>query len=139
MDPEYKNTGGLSHKSDVFSFGVVLFEVLFGRKAEGENWYFVRLARSHYEARTLDGMKRKQMDEHSLNIFSETAYFCLKEGPALRPDMDQILKKLREAFELQKSHECYVKSSNHLKVNKSYVPCIYNILSVEYFYNMVIK
>ncbi|GKA12674.1 kinase-like domain-containing protein [Tanacetum coccineum] len=121
MDPAYERTGGLTHKSDVFSFGVVFFEVLFGRKADGKNWDFARLARSHYKAGTLDAMinsdLRQQMNEHSLKIFLDTAYFCLNEGGALRPDMDQIFKKLQEALELQQMHESYVRSSNHLKVN----------------------
>lgn len=33
VDPTYEKTGFVNHKSDVFSFGVVLFEVLCGRKA----------------------------------------------------------------------------------------------------------
>ncbi|KAL8251419.1 hypothetical protein R6Q59_035112 [Mikania micrantha] len=40
MDPAFETTGGLTHKSDVFSFGVLLFEVLFGMKAsvqQGDN------------------------------------------------------------------------------------------------------
>lgn len=30
MDPAYESSRGLTHKSDIFSFGVMLFEVLFG-------------------------------------------------------------------------------------------------------------
>ncbi|GKB91794.1 kinase-like domain-containing protein [Tanacetum coccineum] len=33
VDPMYKKTGFVSHKSDVYSLGVVLFEVLCGRRA----------------------------------------------------------------------------------------------------------
>nr|GEV28949.1 receptor-like protein kinase HERK 1 [Tanacetum cinerariifolium] len=33
VDPTYEKTGFVTHKSDVFSFGVLLFEVLCGRRA----------------------------------------------------------------------------------------------------------
>ncbi|KAJ0503375.1 putative protein kinase RLK-Pelle-CR4L family [Helianthus annuus] len=59
MDPAYEDTRGFNHKSDVFSFGVVLFEVLFGREASipnDDNWYFARMARAHYEERKLDNL-----------------------------------------------------------------------------------
>ncbi|XP_076950032.1 putative serine/threonine-protein kinase PBL28 [Bidens hawaiensis] len=61
MDPAYEYTRGLTNKSDVFSFGVLLFEVLFGREASiqnNDNWYFARLARLHYEEKNLDDLTR---------------------------------------------------------------------------------
>ncbi|XP_076912942.1 uncharacterized protein LOC143571392 [Bidens hawaiensis] len=33
MDPQIETTGGVTHKSDIYAFGVVLFEVVCGRKA----------------------------------------------------------------------------------------------------------
>ncbi|KAD5802987.1 hypothetical protein E3N88_14347 [Mikania micrantha] len=100
-DPAFESTGGLTHKSDVFSFGVLLFEVLFGTKAsvqQGDNWYFAKMARLCYDEKRLDDMIdrniRKQMDTQSLKLFTKTAYLCLKEQRSQRPDMKQIVKKL---------------------------------------------
>nr|XP_043624501.1 uncharacterized protein LOC122596057 isoform X2 [Erigeron canadensis] len=139
MDPAYETTGGLTHKSDVFSFGVVLFEVLCGRDASSvlpstrnlshnAALFFTRLVRVHYEDKTLDNMinpdLRKQMNFESLNIFSETAYFCLKEQRVQRPDMEKVLLRLERALELQHKHQSPEHSaagedtsSIHLKVN----------------------
>ncbi|KAL8239285.1 hypothetical protein R6Q59_015852 [Mikania micrantha] len=112
MDPAYETTGGLTHKSDIFSFGVLLFEVLFGREAsvvDNDNWYFARLARSHHEEKKLDDLidpsLRKQMNLESFNLFAETAYCCLKEKRSERPNMNKILLRLEKALELQCKHE----------------------------------
>ncbi|KAM0046246.1 putative protein kinase RLK-Pelle-CrRLK1L-1 family [Helianthus debilis subsp. tardiflorus] len=37
MDPETKKTRGVTHKSDIYSFGVVLFEILCGKKVFIQN------------------------------------------------------------------------------------------------------
>ncbi|GKA74448.1 kinase-like domain, phloem protein 2-like protein [Tanacetum coccineum] len=123
MDPAYQ-TGGLSFKSDVFSFGVLLFEVLFGMVAsiqDGDNWYFVRLAKGHYEKKKLDDLidpdLRQQMNSRSLEIFSKLAYCCLKDMRAQRPDMNQIVKGLERALEHQEQHECPVNST--IEVNNT--------------------
>ncbi|KAJ0736028.1 putative protein kinase RLK-Pelle-LRR-I-1 family [Helianthus annuus] len=112
MDPAYEDTRGLNHKSDVFSFGVVLFEVLFGREASipnVDNWYFARMARAHYEERKLDDLidpvLRKQMNVQSLNMFAEIAYCCIKEQRSQRPDMNTMRTRLERALELQRKHE----------------------------------
>ncbi|MFS7990302.1 putative protein kinase RLK-Pelle-CR4L family [Helianthus anomalus] len=111
MDPAYEDTRGFNHKSDVFSFGVVLFEVLFGREAtipNDDNWYFARMARAHYEERKLDDLidpvLRKQMNLQSLNMFAEIAYCCIKEKRSQRPDMNTIRIRLERALELQCKH-----------------------------------
>ncbi|KAJ0511658.1 putative protein kinase RLK-Pelle-CR4L family [Helianthus annuus] len=111
MDPAYEDTRGLNHKSDIFSFGVVLFEVLFGREASipnDDNWYFARMARAHYEERKLDilidPVLRKQMNLQSLNMFAEIAYCCIKEKRSQRPDMKTIRIRLERALELQHKH-----------------------------------
>ncbi|XP_071734173.1 receptor-like protein kinase HERK 1 isoform X2 [Rutidosis leptorrhynchoides] len=116
-DPAYNDTKCLSTKSDVFSFGVVLFEVLFGLEAstytppnqDEDHWNFAKVARQHYEEKRLDYMidpdLRKQMNLQSLTVFSETAHFCLKEVRSQRPYIDQVVRKLEKALQLQQKHD----------------------------------
>ncbi|KAJ0874376.1 putative protein kinase RLK-Pelle-DLSV family [Helianthus annuus] len=61
-----------------------------------------QLARSHYDEENLDDIidpyLRDKMDPESFKIFSETAYNCLKEQRAQRPNIDQILRNLEKAL-----------------------------------------
>lgn len=111
-DPTYTQTGSVSHKSDVYSFGVVLFEVLCGKKAvivEENNRLLAPLVKCHYEQGKLDDLIDpdlwKQMDPQSFKIFSENAYYYLKEQRPQRPRIDQIVIKLEKALESQWKHE----------------------------------
>ncbi|XP_076940034.1 uncharacterized protein LOC143609052 [Bidens hawaiensis] len=68
-----------------------------------------QLAKSHYDEENLDDIidpaLREQMDPESFKIFSETAYNCLKEQRAQRPNIDQILRNLENALKYQMKQE----------------------------------
>nr|XP_043625506.1 probable LRR receptor-like serine/threonine-protein kinase At1g51860 [Erigeron canadensis] len=92
-----------------------------------DNWYFARMARASFEEKTLDEKidpdLRKQMSLESLNIFSETAYFCLKEKRSERLNSKKVLERLELALELQKKLDQSLEPpegvlSNHLKMQK---------------------
>ncbi|KAI3511231.1 hypothetical protein L1887_18378 [Cichorium endivia] len=111
-DPTYIQSGSVSHRSDIYCFGVVLFEVLCGKKAvmEGNgNRLLAPLAKSHYEGGRLENLidpnLQKQMLPQSFKIFSETAYCCLNEQRSQRPSIDQIVIKLEKALECQRKYE----------------------------------
>nr|GEY43284.1 protein kinase-like domain, phloem protein 2-like protein [Tanacetum cinerariifolium] len=113
LDPKYNKTGGVTHKSDVYSFGVVLFEVLCGKSANNEKdededelreGLLSQLHKSHLDEMIMSQL-RKQIDPESFKIFSDTAYWCIKEDRADRPYIDQVVKKLEKALEHQWKHE----------------------------------
>ncbi|GJW92238.1 kinase-like domain, phloem protein 2-like protein [Tanacetum coccineum] len=121
LDPKYKKTGGMTHKSDVYSFGVVLFEVLCGRSAvlpdeELGEGLLSQLSKSHLDD-MIDPHLREQMDPEAFEIFSEIAYYCIQEERAKRPHIDQVVKRLEKALQLQWKRENPVDrtSSNRLK------------------------
>nr|XP_043612020.1 uncharacterized protein LOC122583708 [Erigeron canadensis] len=95
MDPEIEKTGGVTHKSDIYSLGVVLFELLCGRKAfdpKLENDMFLApLAKFRYENRTLKDiinpdLRDQMIRSESIVLFSKAAYHCLQEERVQRSD-----------------------------------------------------
>ncbi|KAD5802990.1 hypothetical protein E3N88_14350 [Mikania micrantha] len=94
-----------------------------------------QVAKSHYEENKLDDVinsdLRKQMDQESLNIFSKTAYHCLNDKRAQRPNIDQVLRNLEKALDVQKKRdnpedpkvtgEVDVATSNHLKYGSGWL------------------
>ncbi|GJR54008.1 kinase-like domain, phloem protein 2-like protein [Tanacetum coccineum] len=106
-DPTYIETNMANHKSDIYSFGIVMFELLCGRKsviANDTNKYLAPMAISHYTEKKLheiiDWGLWKQIDSESFNIFAETAYDCLNEERSQRPNIDDIVPKLEKALKL---------------------------------------
>ncbi|GKD09038.1 kinase-like domain, phloem protein 2-like protein [Tanacetum coccineum] len=122
-DNSIGQTGSMTHKSDVYSFGVVLFEVLCRRSAilpdeEFREGLLRQLAKSH-----LDLHLREQMDPEAFEILSEIAYYCIEEERAKRPHIDQVVKRLEKALQLQWEHlELLSNSSSNEGVDKCDVP-----------------
>jgi serine/threonine protein kinase len=108
-DLTYIETKTANHKSDIYSIGIVMFELLCGRKAvivdDHDNKYLASVAVAHYRDKKLneiiDWELLNQMDSQSFNIFAEIAYECLNEEQSQRPDIDEIATRLEKALEHQ--------------------------------------
>ncbi|GJW10027.1 kinase-like domain, phloem protein 2-like protein [Tanacetum coccineum] len=111
-DPTYLDTGSVNYKTHIYSFGIVLLELLCGRKSVSDyqdNKYLAPVAIFHYREKTLDGIIDpdlwKQIDPRSLNFFAEITYDCLNEERSQRPNIDEIVTRLEKALELELEHE----------------------------------
>ncbi|GKB57088.1 kinase-like domain, phloem protein 2-like protein, partial [Tanacetum coccineum] len=132
LDPEYQKDGKLSKKSDIYSFGVVLLEILTGRLAYDSVYTKVNekgiapIARDHFKKGTImeivDHKIKEETDEHvfslskgpnkqSLNIFTEIALQCLAETQAKRPSIDVVINELKQALNSQENHKDSLKLS----------------------------
>ncbi|XP_071714549.1 putative receptor-like protein kinase At5g39000 [Rutidosis leptorrhynchoides] len=112
IDPEYFVHGHLTKESDVYSFGIVLFEVLCGRPASDETYkgkdyreFLKVLVERHYERQTLEEIVyfalRDQIKEVSLLTFSNLAIQCLLRHGHQRPTMKEVVEKLNKALDNQ--------------------------------------
>lgn len=107
MAPEYASSGKLTEKSDVFSFGVVLLELITGRKPVDTSQplgdeSLVEWARpllSHaLETEEFEGLidprlEKNYVDSEAFRLI-EVAAACVRHSSAKRPQMGQVVRAL---------------------------------------------
>ncbi|KAK4255730.1 hypothetical protein QN277_008693 [Acacia crassicarpa] len=110
LDPEYFRTKYLTAKSDVFSFGMVLMEVISGKPAldntrPTEHINLATWASSCQEKGTfheiIDSNLIGKVNLDSLNKVRELAWKCLEEHRKNRPPMVYVLCELEDALHLE--------------------------------------
>ncbi|XP_010537625.1 PREDICTED: putative receptor-like protein kinase At1g72540 [Tarenaya hassleriana] len=109
--PEYISTGHLTTMSDVFSFGVVLLELLTGRNAvekyrsqRGRN--LVEWARPMLKDHTklegiIDPGLEGRYSVEGVRKAAALAYQCLNHNPKSRPTMKTVVKTLEPLLDLK--------------------------------------
>ncbi|KAJ6425003.1 hypothetical protein OIU84_025718 [Salix udensis] len=102
--PDYAMTGQLTFKSDIYSFGVVLLEIITGRKAidqtkERSEQNLVAWARPMFKDRRnfshmVDPFLRGQYPIKGLYQSLAIAAMCVQEQPNMRPDVSDVVMAL---------------------------------------------
>ncbi|XP_035832873.1 calmodulin-binding receptor-like cytoplasmic kinase 2 [Helianthus annuus] len=121
VDPEYAKTSKLKRESDVYSFEVVMFEILCGRRAD-QNYLTeseegpVHVARQSFSNGTIEDIMDPKLKEEtdmkmyiqnrgvnkdSLHIFLKVANQCVTETQDQRPTMKVVFDKLEKALIFQ--------------------------------------
>ncbi|CAI9260408.1 unnamed protein product [Lactuca saligna] len=103
--PEYVMTGHLTARSDIYGFGVVLLEMLIGRRAMDKSrpsrehnlveWARPLLVHNKKLVRILDPRMEGQYSSKTAFKVANLAYQCLSQNPKGRPIMTQVVETLQ--------------------------------------------
>ncbi|KAI3732153.1 hypothetical protein L1987_63352 [Smallanthus sonchifolius] len=106
-----KNFGGVSHKSDVYSYGMLLLEMVGGRKnvdagvGSGRtseiyfpDWIYKRL---HKEEFLLDSVKTTEENDYARKM-TIIGLWCIQPVPNQRPSIDEVIEMLEGSMEALK-------------------------------------
>ncbi|XP_073299291.1 lysM domain receptor-like kinase 3 isoform X1 [Primulina huaijiensis] len=110
LAPEYLRDGHATSKSDVYAFGVVLFELISGKEAmtrSSERRSLVSIVvaalRNAPDSMSMSSLK-DHIDPHLMDLYPHDCLFkmamlakqCVDEDPILRPDMKQLVISLSQ-------------------------------------------
>jgi len=104
MAPEYIVHGQLTEKADIYSYGVLVLEIVTGRKnhnsvaSSAEGLSLMALIWKHYNAGTLielldPNLREQCSEEEALQVF-HVGLLCAQASPNLRPPMWKVVEML---------------------------------------------
>ncbi|KAL7596527.1 hypothetical protein Lser_V15G29340 [Lactuca serriola] len=112
--PEYVATGHLTQKNDIYSFGVVLLELLSGRRAIADEraggveetlveWVKPFLLDNRGVFRIMDTRLGGRYPKKGAQAVAALALKCLRNDPKNRPTMDEVVASLEEIMNMSKN------------------------------------
>ncbi|TVU30327.1 hypothetical protein EJB05_21941, partial [Eragrostis curvula] len=125
--PEYAIHGQLSEKVDTYSFGVVVLEILSGRKSndtrlEPETQYLLEWAWKLYESDNLMGLVDQSLDPEEykpeeVKRIIEIALLCTQSAVAARPMMSEVVVLLltKNDPEIQPTRPTFIDATSRVR------------------------
>ncbi|KAK8583106.1 hypothetical protein V6N13_021821 [Hibiscus sabdariffa] len=118
LDPEYYSTKQLTEKSDIYSFGVVLLELICGREplshsGSPDSFNIVLWAKPYLQASAfeiVDDSLKGTFDAESMRKAAMVAVKSVERDASLRPTIAEVLAELKDAYSIQLS---YLASMGH--------------------------
>ncbi|CAK9268853.1 unnamed protein product [Sphagnum jensenii] len=110
LSPEYATLGKLTEKMDVFSYGVLLLEIVSGRKnidlsLETNKIYLLEWAHSLHEQDKLFDLIDQQLNNNILDDEAQrvidVALLCVQTSASRRPSMSHVLAMLLNGVDME--------------------------------------
>ncbi|KAK7285102.1 hypothetical protein RJT34_19861 [Clitoria ternatea] len=115
LDPEYYISQQLTDKSDVYSYGVILLELISGQEAISNESFgvncrnIVQWAKLHIESGDIQGiidpLLRNEYDLQSMWKIAEKALMCVQPHGHMRPSISEVLKEIQDAISIERQAE----------------------------------
>ncbi|MFS7909270.1 putative protein kinase RLK-Pelle-LRR-I-1 family [Helianthus anomalus] len=113
VDPQSEEAGFFTEKSDIYSLGVVLFEILYGQLLVPTEDYDKQAASKILEQIHGEGEVesivfkdiKEQIAPKSLSTFRAIVSQCLVDDSKKRPTAKKVLQKLEKSLEFQEDYE----------------------------------
>ncbi|XP_020235209.1 G-type lectin S-receptor-like serine/threonine-protein kinase At1g34300 [Cajanus cajan] len=112
LAPEWLVNLPLTSKSDVYSYGMVLLEIVSGRRSfelseETNRKKFSIWAYEEYERGNISGILDKRLVDQEVNMEQvrraiQASFWCIQEQPSQRPIMSKVLQMLEGVIEIEK-------------------------------------
>ncbi|XP_054776622.1 probable receptor-like protein kinase At1g49730 isoform X2 [Prosopis cineraria] len=106
MDPEYVVTHELTEKSDIYNYGVLLLEIVTGRRAIQDNKNLVEWAQPYMGPDSVtrlmelvDPNVRESFDLDQLQTAVSIVEWCTQREGRIRPSIKQVLRLLYDTSE----------------------------------------
>ncbi|KAG8046456.1 hypothetical protein GUJ93_ZPchr0008g13329 [Zizania palustris] len=110
LDPEYVSSRSFTKKSDVYSYGVLLFEMVAGRNPQQGLMEYVELAAINADGKAgweeiADSRLEGTFDVNELNDLAAVAYKCVSRVSRKRPAMRDVVQALIRVVKHSKSRK----------------------------------
>ncbi|XP_021890268.1 probable LRR receptor-like serine/threonine-protein kinase At1g05700 [Carica papaya] len=119
LDPEFSNTFRLTERSDVFSFGVVLLEIITsmpaitrncGEKIHLTQWVSLKLEKNEMDE-IVNPRLREEYDKTCMKKALELAMSCVSPISTKRPNMARVVKELKQCLQIEIARNNYSRQS----------------------------
>ncbi|KAK4489453.1 hypothetical protein RD792_005262 [Penstemon davidsonii] len=91
LAPEYTTTGRFTEKSDIYAFGVLIFQILSGKRKYANS---MRVAAESCSLEFIDTNLNGRFYEQEAARIAKVAVSCTNECPDERPSMETIVQEL---------------------------------------------
>ncbi|KAM3333217.1 hypothetical protein ACQJBY_028371 [Aegilops geniculata] len=124
LDPEYHATFQLTIKTDVYSFGIVLLEIITGKPPvlmdphtyHLPNWVRQKIAKGSIQD-IVDKRLLDQYDANALQSVVDLAMNCVESAAIDRPSMTEVVSRLKVLLPTTPSQKQYASPSSTKSMN----------------------